>query len=149
MTEDALKVWNILAKRLPDPPFDPSDIFNVVAYCDAQAWLNQRPLTSIPDTQDQAYSSGKVRVSVNPELIAWLKVARHVAFMQRMLFKKRNNAPPPPEEDDEDADDILTAADFPGSIRESAREAELLLQGKDISKTMPFALRIGGKAPGR
>jgi len=154
MSEDARAVFDVMAKRVPNPEeygIYPEDIYNVITYCEAQAWINQRPLTMIPDTQEQQYSSGKIRNTINPELLAWLRVARHVTFMQAQLFKRKRNftPPPPPDEEDSMDDNILTAADFPGSIRDSAIEAERMLRGRDISRTMPFALKIGAKAPGR
>ena len=151
MSEDARKVYDVLVKRIPKPEdygLHPEDIFNIVTYCEIQAWLLQRPFVQIPDTQEQMYGGGRVRNSVNPELIAWLKVARQANYLQHLLFKRKRNMPyiPPPESND---DSVLTAADFPGSVRESAIEAQRLLEGRDISATMPFALKIGGKAPGR
>jgi len=151
MSIAALEVYNIIKKRIPDPKdynIDHEDIFDIVSYCEMQAWLIQRPMAEICDTVQQEFAHGQTRLHVNPELNAWLKVNHHCQAMAIRLFKRGRPQGNHQEARSLDGGD-LKASDFPLSIRDSAIEAKRLMEGKDYSKIMPHAIMIGGKPPDR
>jgi hypothetical protein len=152
MDEGTREVFNQMAKRIPSPELYgiyPEDIYLVIRYCECQAWLNERPLHGIPDVQEVYFNHGKPRVQVNPELTAWMKINAQAEQLQYRLFKRRHikvqKQSLPGGTDSESPNDVLRPEDFPKSIREDAVKAAQLTEGKDLSKTMPFALRIGDR----
>ena len=150
MSESAKSIFETIKKRIPDPSaagLEGTDIFDIVAYCEMQAWLSDRPLAEIADTQEYEMKDGRTKIFVNPELMAWSKISIQCQRLSHYLFHRKKAIAPP--QDITPDPDILKADDFPISVRDAAKDAQKLLQGKDISKTMPFALKIGDKFPVR
>jgi hypothetical protein len=150
IVDSAREVFDRMSQMIPDPdalgalPYKQEAL---IRYCFVQGWLIQNDFTNM-SSEWERYSN-KVGHSIlypNPQFNQWLVASKHSTYLENYIFDKAAGKNARKAETLDDEPSGITAKDFPLGMRDAATAAAKMIEGRDISKLMPYAVVIGKKA---